>query len=157
MANDLESIGEAKKNRFVEHIIGDDEITLLTLKGHLLVEEELDEIIRNKCRSPEHLGKVGFPFYAKARLARALVGGDAPVWGCIDALNSLRNELAHKLQSQKLQGKLRNFIDLVAMADPDREQGDTDEYNLGLSIVYVHASIARIGANVRIGTTSRGA
>jgi hypothetical protein len=103
-----------REARIEAHLPRTTDLTLLTLKGHLLVEEMLDEIIRGYCLQPSCLDGVDIRFQVKARLARALVGDILPdsMWTMIDSLNSIRNDLAHKLESQKLNAKISAFNEI---------------------------------------------
>ncbi len=99
--------------RHKAHLPDGKDLTLLVLKGHLLVEEGLDEVIAAACPEPQHILEMnGLTFRMKARIARALSGHIVfpGLWPLIDALNTLRNDLAHKLDSPKLQDRLGAFM-----------------------------------------------
>lgn len=102
-----------------------DDMTLITLKGHLLVEEVLEDIVLQYCREPEVLSKIRITFFLKLRLAQALVGSDQVpelLWKLAEALNSLRNELSHQLDSPKVEKKFDEVIKLyeeVQKLDPE--------------------------------------
>ncbi|WP_165856873.1 hypothetical protein [Marinobacter sp. JSM 1782161] len=113
MKRDEFEVYKPRHLRLEEHLPKSDDATLITLKGHLLVEEILEEIILHYCRAPEVLSGVEIAYFLKLRLAQALIGPKgAPdfVWEMAGALNSLRNELSHKLDSPKVAGKLDRFI-----------------------------------------------
>lgn len=96
-------------DRFKRLMPPSDDMTLVTLKGHLLAEEMLDEIIRTRCRDHSALKGVDLSFFVKTRLARALVGhpfNNNKTWDMLDALNELRNDLAHRLESKKFQARV---------------------------------------------------
>lgn len=115
--------------RFSKHLAGMSDPIAITLKGHLLAEEMLDDIILSRCRDPAALKGFVFSFSAKLRLAQALLGdtheSGTPlptiVWPMLNALNDLRNDLAHRLESEKLEPRLRKFIDSAtgALAEHD--------------------------------------
>ena len=110
----LKGITDNREGRIKTHLPKTNDLTILTLKGHLLVEEVLDEIIHAYCLQPSHLDGVDIRFQVKARLARALIGDVLPesMWAMVDALNSIRNDLAHRLESQKLRTKIEAFVDI---------------------------------------------
>lgn len=109
----IKEVRDKRQGRIFAHLPKTNDLTLLALKGHLLVEEVLEEIIHAYCLQPSHLEGVDIRFQVKAKLARALIGDILPdsMWTMVDALNSIRNDLAHKLESQKLKAKVEAFIE----------------------------------------------
>lgn len=124
--------------RFDAHLPSSDDPTLVVLKGHLLAEEILENLIKSKCRFPEALEGVEIGFFLKAKLARALIGNSHPnglllpdsVWGMLEALNSLRNELAHALEPKKLEAKIQRFLSFAPK--PNKKTTSKQESNLAL-------------------------
>jgi hypothetical protein len=114
MTFSVEKIGQSREDRFKEHLPDTDDLALLALKGHLLVEEILDVLIKSYCAEPRHLDSVEIRFFVKAKIARALTGNIFPdsMWKMIDALNTVRNDLAHALESKKLKERIRQFINI---------------------------------------------
>lgn len=97
-----------------------DEVVLIVLKGHLLIEEQLDSIIRRFVFHPDHLDAANLRFAQKLQIARSisLNEQDNPMWEVAIRLNSLRNELAHSLGSEKRRQKTQAVIDAyLAQAD----------------------------------------
>jgi len=78
-----------------------DEVAHVLLKGHLLIEEALTRIIEKFTYHPQHLTEANLRFFQKVQIARALClrKDQFGEWELILAINSLRNEVAHKLQS----------------------------------------------------------
>ncbi len=112
--------------RITQHLLPSDDLTLITLKGHLLVEELLGEIIASYCKNPDALeGDIGFA--VKLKFARALTGAEelALVWNACQKLNALRNALAHKLEHPEAQKRLVSFI--AIFNDPATEWKPTGE------------------------------
>jgi hypothetical protein len=108
--------------------------TLLTLKAHLLLEEAMFEAVRAKCANPEHVEKARLSFYQQLQMARALYPmptvdekgriGREMLWDAAEALNTLRNQLAHKLEPRALGPVLkrlhvRELKDGESLSDPD--------------------------------------
>lgn len=108
----IDAEAENRIERARKHLPAGNDLTLIVLKGHLLVEEALDDLIRFYCKQPEHLNDVAIGFFTKAKIARALSGHIVwtGLWPLIDALNSLRNDLAHKLESPKLRDRAIKFL-----------------------------------------------
>ena len=74
---------------------------MIVLKGHLLVEQQLRDIV-NQCAAADEIPKLAqMKFWPLTRVARAFVGTEIPDewWQAIDALNSLRNKMAHRLET----------------------------------------------------------
>jgi hypothetical protein len=111
------------------HLPEGTDLTLIALKGHLLLEEALDDLIRFYCTQPEHLSDARLHFADKVKLARALSGHLAwtGLWPLSDALNKVRNELAHNLDSPRLNERVQRFMRLRRELAPvlsDPEKGD---------------------------------
>lgn len=118
MNKDLPMEAQARFKRFDAHLPSSDDPTLIVLKGHLLAEEILENLIKAKCKHPEALDHVEIGFFLKAKLAHALIGNThenglilpESVWEMLGALNSLRNELAHSLEPKNWKQKFKNFF-----------------------------------------------
>lgn len=84
---------------FADHFNTVDEQAQILLKGHLLIEEKLYDIISNFVFHPDLLEKAKLGFYQKLHLARSfsLDEYNSSIWELILSLNSLRNKIAHKL------------------------------------------------------------
>ncbi|MFJ4116998.1 hypothetical protein ACIPV9_11370 [Pseudomonas psychrophila] len=121
MNNKLPPKARERFERFDSHLPSLDDPTLVVLKGHLLAEEILENLIKSKCQLPEVLDDIEIGFFLKIKIARALIGDSHPnglilpdrIWGMLEALNSLRNELAHALEPKKLEAKIQRFISSV--------------------------------------------
>ncbi|HEY5972980.1 MAG TPA: hypothetical protein VIT22_13660 [Pseudoxanthomonas sp.] len=105
----------SKLERIAQHLPSGDDVTLITLKGHLLVEEQIEELLASHRKDPSAIdGDIGFSI--KLKFARALTGADelSLVWSACQRLNSLRNALAHKLDHPQAQ---KRFASLLAGFD----------------------------------------
>jgi len=90
--------------------------TLLVLKGHLLIEEILYNEVSARLAHPEFLDKANLRFYQLLHLARAIF--ELPtadekrnkridiMWDGIEALNTLRNRLSHRLEPTDIENLL---------------------------------------------------
>lgn len=100
--------------------------TLLVLKGHLLMEEILYEMVSIKLVNPTYLPKVNLRFYQLLHMARALYPADSKsdlLWEAVVSINRLRNHLAHHLEPDNLRSLLGNLLDIrptdtVSLDDP---------------------------------------
>jgi hypothetical protein len=129
----IDAEAEIRIERVRKYLPAGNDLTLIALKGHLLAEEALDDLIRFYCRQPEHLDDVEIRFMVKARMARALSGHIVwtGLWPLIDALNSVRNNLAHNLESPKLRDRVIRFLNLrkelaPLLYDPDIDPDNWD-------------------------------
>jgi hypothetical protein len=107
--------------RIAQHLPDTTDLTLITLKGHLLVEELLDAIIASHCKDQSVLEGVEIGFFVKVKLAAALTGEQGPpfAWTMAERLNTLRNSLAHKLEHPLAQKRLENFLCLLRNEEQD--------------------------------------
>jgi hypothetical protein len=112
MKLEVDAAAQAQIDRVRKHLPSGNDLTLVALKGHLLVEEALDDIIAIGCFQPEHLEKLEIPFRVKPALARALFGHILwpGIWPLVEALNTIRNVLAHNLDSPKLKDRTIRFL-----------------------------------------------
>lgn len=110
----IDEVAQARIDRVREHLPAGNDLTLVALKGHLLVEEALDELIAIACSQPHLLEKLSLPFRFKPPLAQALFGHLLwpGLWPLIDALNTVRNNLAHHLDSPLLQQHVVRFLNV---------------------------------------------
>ena len=88
-------------SRFREEMERVDELAHVLLKGHLLIEESLARIHDQYVFHREYVGEARLTFNQKMNLVRSLClrKCDFGEWDLIASINSLRNELAHRLQS----------------------------------------------------------
>ncbi len=91
-----------------------DEVAHVLLKGHLLIEESLSAVMDQYVYHREHLEEARLTFAQKTQLARALCLRKNMLgeWDLISAINSLRNDLAHRLNSSERGKKLAKVKDL---------------------------------------------
>jgi hypothetical protein len=107
---------EERFERFIRLLPTIDDPALVVLKGHLLIEELLNDIIENCCDLPQYVSEAKLSFIQKTKLARAFLGKnikgeniDEP-WRSLEELNSLRNHLAHHVEPKDLDKKIDMFI-----------------------------------------------
>lgn len=108
-----------------------EDISLVTLKGHLIVEAILNSMIKAYCRDNVSIDQANLTFYQKTHIAKALVGEFYPesIWYSIRALNSLRNEIVHTLEVKKLVNKVRKFISIYYTSKAELDLNDVDLSN----------------------------
>ncbi len=76
------------------------DLTLVLLKGHLLLEEQLTDFIKASCEHPIEIDELRLSFAPKEGLARALCARamDSHEWQFVKRINRLRNQMAHTLE-----------------------------------------------------------
>lgn len=86
------------------HLYFADDIVLVVLKGHLLIEEALTTIIRKSVHHGEFVDEANLRFYQKVQIARSLSLDEHQneMWGLVLGLNRVRNDMAHALEHPKV-------------------------------------------------------
>ena len=130
-----EELGNLRKeNPLLEHFIKQindiDELAMVVLKGHLVIEQVLTRIISKYVHHSNYVP--GLTFDNRVRLARSmsLDQADNSMWNLILAVNQLRNKVAHSLESkerQKAYQHLKQAYD-VETKDSTRQKVDEPHY-----------------------------
>ena len=83
------------------------------LKGHLLIEEVLRELINKSITAPEALKPAQLSFHQCACICEAMFKDNENewVWKGILNLNSIRNKMTHNLEPKGIDDLSENFID----------------------------------------------
>ena len=102
-------------SRYYKHLPSADDMTLLLLKGHLLVEELLRQLLDTALANPAALRDARLETHQCVCLAEALFDGRAPswLWEALRKLNGIRNKLAHNLEPIGLDDKISDFQNYV--------------------------------------------
>jgi hypothetical protein len=86
-----------------QHLQKTDDLVLLVLYGHLLVEERLRDIVAQVSNEPEELRTARLTFGQFTALCRAIIGRqNEPVWDFVTRLNEARNRIVHRLDPGNL-------------------------------------------------------
>lgn len=122
----MNGIDELTLQRMIDHYPASADITLQVLKGHLILEETLRDLLDALLVNPNALnGERGIS--SSCHQIICLVHALTPIpfdshswlWASAKQLNSLRNDLAHKLAPSGIEKKLNSFISTVIESDPD--------------------------------------
>ncbi|GAB2582573.1 hypothetical protein [Nitrincola alkalisediminis] len=131
---------------FAEHMPGKEQTELCILKGHLLVEETLNRIIKKRLAAPTYIAEARLEFSQKLALARSLLvlnEEDRWVWDGVRKLNETRNRLAHRLVDSGINDKVTDFTSFVesSLAAPSQQDQMQEFGELTMSIFNVYVTL----------------
>jgi hypothetical protein len=94
------------------------DLTLIVLKGHLLMEEAVNRMLASFLLKPQAIEGAHLRFHQKLCLLRALapVGAEGTVFRLFEAaekLNILRNRLAHHVDHPQVEARAKDFLSLL--------------------------------------------
>lgn len=124
MAKSMPKHLERYNKEFKKHLGEVDELQQYILKGHLVIESILDNVIKLIFFHPEHIQDGRFGFMHKVNLARAfaLNKNKSTTWKLVVSINAVRNEIAHQLGGEKRDRKMQQLRRLyIAELEDDRE------------------------------------
>ena len=103
-----------------------DEVAQIVLKGQLLIEESLTRIIAKFVFHPKLIPPLRLGFVQKMDLARSMSLDESEngMWNMIAAINELRNQLSHSLDTNKRilkVDKLRQLYLELCKGEPQTE------------------------------------
>ncbi|WP_426787515.1 hypothetical protein [Xanthomonas campestris] len=98
----------------------------LILRGHLHIEQMLRALIDEWAVNPKYVTEAKLSFSQKLNIVRSLNlhHPDEPIWQALGALNSLRNDFAHQLNSDQREKKIQRFIALTVADSPQQPRAD---------------------------------
>jgi len=124
----LKDNSQAALERHRAHFPSDTELSLQVLKGHLLIEELVRELVDARLADPKALeGESGTSFncHQMICLAEALTSNAKELpwtWKATKKLNAMRNKLAHRLDYAMLQKDVDAFTTFCVKEQPDIEE-----------------------------------
>lgn len=103
--------------------------TVVILRGHLLIEELLDELIAANLKDSDAIHDARLTFHQKLCIVQAFIGRvrSGHILEPIFALNKLRNEIGHRLPDATLIKKLDSV--LKEFLEDEFDQIPTDVYS----------------------------
>lgn len=110
-----EQMDESKSGRcarLVWNLFKPDDLTLIILKGHLAAEEQLTKIVCKGVAFPSAIKQGRLRYHQLCSISKAMyyTRDNQWVWPAVEKLNTLRNELAHHLESTKLESMINEFL-----------------------------------------------
>jgi hypothetical protein len=100
--------------RFVNRLPHGRDIDLVILKAHLLMEEQINAILRERLQNPDMLlREEKFESYYRIRLAQSFFEPEYEpwVWETLVKLNSLRNRVAHNIDPKGRDDRMKDIAD----------------------------------------------
>ena len=106
--------------RFDKHMPDTDDVSLIVLKGHLLIEEMLIDIRDKLFPHAEYLDSVNISFNQLLHVIRSAIESkhDHKSWDLIIEFNKLRNKLIHNLEPPKLESLLNQLFNVYSQTQP---------------------------------------
>lgn len=114
--------------QFKKHLEEMDELVQIVLKGHLIMESAIDNIIALIFFHPELILDARINFFLKVQMVRAyaLHEKDMSIWKLVLAISELRNEIAHNLDGKKREARLAAVRKLYLSEAPDFAEAHKD-------------------------------
>ena len=135
-----------------QHLPIANDLDLLVLKGHLLVEEQIVDFIKRKATNPEHIISIQST-HIRILIAESLreLNSEPLLWAAVKSLNALRNKMAHNLEPPDFEEKVRTFVVEAENMNPEVIPSDSLDDELHMHLRFVIAAI--IGEMFRLDPT----
>lgn len=130
--------------RFFKFYPRNEDQTLVLLKIHLLIEEQIRAFVDERLPNPDALTPARLTFHHVAHLAEAISREDIHpnLWSAVRKLNQMRNDIAHKLEPKRVEEQLREFCVLVGTPARQDAKGVDLVSDFGFSAMALHNEIA---------------
>ena len=145
MTADLTEEQTAAMQRLLSYMPREDDLTLLVLKGHLLIEERLYKIVTDKVRHAPAIEHARLNFWQLALVAKALTYKPEYdwLWSSLKKLNKLRNQFAHNLEPAKVQELIEGFVRHLETQELPLQSDRTDlASRLRYGIAFTYGALA---------------
>ena len=111
-------------DRYRTFLADEDPLVIAVLKGHLVLESLLEEILGGLTDRGDLLTSAANTFHRKRLVAQAHAGvrSDDDAWVLLQKISTLRNEIAHNLESAKLDTMLGEISHTLEGRDPSAYQ-----------------------------------
>ncbi len=106
--------------RYDKHMPDTDDLSLIVLKGHLLIEEMLIDVRDKLLPHAEYLDSVNINFNQLLHVIRSAIESkhDHKSWDLIIEFNRLRNKLVHNLEPPELKSLLSQLFNVYSQTQP---------------------------------------
>ncbi len=117
--------------RFFTLLPRDQDLTLVILKGHLLIEEQVRQIIDERVKKPDALTDARLSCSQAICIAESFFSEEEKyIWNAFKKLNKIRNELAHKTEPIGVDDRIDDFVESVSWGDYVEDRQERIEYAL---------------------------
>jgi hypothetical protein len=134
--------------RFMENLPSGGDSTLVVLKGHLLIEELISEILKIKLKGNPLKMKVSerWMFAKKLEFFWAICPDALPndLWPLFKELNDIRNKMSHSVKPEGIDDKLQKFVSNVEMHPKNKMPKNDDVFSLEYAIGYLYSLLNTI-------------
>jgi hypothetical protein len=98
--------------RFLRILPHGKDVELVILKAHLLIEEQVRQIVDERLKNPTALADARLGCHQAICVAQSFFPADRDLslWAGLKKLNKLRNDIAHNLEPKQLQNHIEEFI-----------------------------------------------
>ena len=104
------------------------DLTSVILKGHLLIEEQVRQIIDKRVKKPDALRDANFDCYQAICIAESFFSEkEEYIWKAFKKLNKIRNELAHKTEPVGVDDRIDDFVNSVSWGSYVEDRQDRIE------------------------------
>lgn len=123
-----------------------EDVELILLKGHLVIEQLITELLELSLKEPERLKSINLMFAKKLEFYLAIDGNAIISSGLekiLKDLNSLRNKLAHNLNHPNFDELLKNWVQRAAKKRIEVIENESElKQQLIASISYIAAFLS---------------
>jgi hypothetical protein len=129
--------------RFLDLLPKGPELELMILKGHLLIEEKLQDLIDSKVPYPQALKDARLTTYQVICITKSLFSHKTELWlwDFLFKFNKLRNDIAHKIEPQSIRDRMKDLADSIKRTVYPETGLGTDhpfvEFYISLWVVYL--------------------
>ena len=135
--------------RFLKLLPHGQDLTLVILKGHLLIEEQVRQIIDERMKKPEALKDARIECYQAICIAEAFCPEEHEyIWNSVKKLNKIRNELAHQTEPVGLDDRIDDFVKSIPWAHDAEDRQKRIEFTLWTLFEAVSSLVKRPTAAV---------
>ncbi len=129
--------------KFFQKLPHGKDITLVILKGHLLLEEQIRAIVDERLTTPSALKDSRLDCHQVICLAEALCpkSVDESTWKAAKKLNRIRNDVAHNLDPNGLNDRILDFADFYPSIISTPEDSTQEKFEKSLLSLFVSLSI----------------
>jgi len=125
------------------------DVTLIVLKGHLLIEEQLVSLLKCSLKYSAALDErhaPRFTFAHRLALVKSMNRSqeNQGLWTSIAKLNTLRNDLAHKIASPKLNERINEFLQSADSLSGLSSKNKNIELRLRHALIFLCGALQRI-------------